>query len=467
MVGYTDGEGIYHRQYVDFYTGPDSEVHPIRDSTGYDPRVSAAGRAKKKQGAAAGVQASAPASHSTFGPDRVRVGDQVHDAAGLQSGGRLVGVLFDKGLVEVSDGGKRAIPVERLRAGALARTANPAVRRVGGAEQSWGPDHVNVGDHVRVSAQARQPVQPFAAPEKVNSVRGQLLGVDNGNARVRLADGTVVAAKPDDLQLVARGTQPEGAAGSKATGLQPQFPGLARVRKVVQVGGPLPGAVGTPHSFGSPSTPVTAVRHLGGGINATYTGELNGAKVVFKPQAEAHNGRVHANIPGGADAEREHAARLIANELGVEVPMTEIREVPGYGKAIVQQFVSASTPGVRGATMQEMALLDSVIGNEDRHSGNFLTLGHDRYEPIDHGLAFPEEWGHNHWGNFAAIEKRDGMPLTKPQTDALTRLKAKKPAVDRMLTDLGLAKAAPPMWRRVDALLKAGEIVPARELGLE
>lgn len=77
----------------------------------------------------------------------------------------------------------------------------------------------------------------------------------------------------------------------------------------------------------------------------------------------------------------------------VHVPPTILREsLTDYGKVSIQAWVSDSHPlqSYASATRSDMiglATFDWIIGNADRHRGNFLQRGSTLY-PIDHGYAF-------------------------------------------------------------------------------
>ena len=96
--------------------------------------------------------------------------------------------------------------------------------------------------------------------------------------------------------------------------------------------------------------------------------------------------------------EREVFAQVVDRRLGTNmIPTTRMREVPGKGKGSVQKFVKdsetaadagRSTANVEDA--QRQFILDMVLGNTDRHTGNYMiTAKHGNVVSIDNGLTFP------------------------------------------------------------------------------
>jgi hypothetical protein len=166
------------------------------------------------------------------------------------------------------------------------------------------------------------------------------------------------------------------------------------------------------------------------GVNAAFwinKKGTNGAadkSFIFKPQTTKQD---RTSIPVGGEPAREamtgRAAEVLNGMTGIDfkVPETHIVSVPrerfpdgvlantgnladadGSGPLIgsLQQYASTDgqmrnqAPGklraVSAQRCQELAILDIVAGNVDRHDGNFMmTRDHDLV-PIDNGLSFPE-----------------------------------------------------------------------------
>lgn len=141
------------------------------------------------------------------------------------------------------------------------------------------------------------------------------------------------------------------------------------------------------------SSKITSKRELGGGINNSFMVTFeDGRKGVFK---EAAVGSGRANIPSGKDSEREVAAWRIAKLVGMQdmVQPTVLATVEGM-KGMLQTWANgemahqAASPWDKN-DLYRAAAFDYVIGNEDRHKGNWLVEG-DKLHLIDHGLSLPE-----------------------------------------------------------------------------
>lgn len=157
------------------------------------------------------------------------------------------------------------------------------------------------------------------------------------------------------------------------------------------------------------------------------------------------------DFPDGTLADREVAARRIAEYAGWDcVPLTILRSGP-YGSGMVQRWIeqpadspelvdlvpakriprgwmpvlrAVDTDGAQVAVvhaddepLKVLAGFDVVVNNADRKGSHILTTGDDRILGVDHGLCFHTEdklrtilWG---WA---------GTPLPAPVLDGLRRL---------------------------------------------
>jgi len=115
-------------------------------------------------------------------------------------------------------------------------------------------------------------------------------------------------------------------------------------------------------------------------------------KVIYKPVAGE---RPLWDFPDGNLAQRERAAYLLSEALGLHiVPFTILREGP-FGVGSVQEwiemdeefdvvaFASADTHELR-----KMVLLDAIINNTDRKYGHILVDSHGSVFGCDHGVTF-------------------------------------------------------------------------------
>ncbi len=204
--------------------------------------------------------------------------------------------------------------------------------------------------------------------------------------------------------------------------------------------------------------------------NATFVGEIDGVRVVYKPVAGE---RPLWDFPDGTLAEREEAAYLVSQALGWDVvPLTFRRDGP-HGPGMVQLWqepdpVQEAVTLVRNAEvpdgflhvfdglderdhvislvhedtleLRRMAVFDAVVNNADRKGGHVLAMtGGHRYG-VDHGLTFHVEhklrtvlWG---WA---------GDPLSDADRACLEQLG------DQLEGDLGERLGDLVTWHEVEA----------------
>jgi hypothetical protein len=144
---------------------------------------------------------------------------------------------------------------------------------------------------------------------------------------------------------------------------------------------------------------ITGDRNLGGGVNTTRLVTFeDGSKGIFKPQSGANSDQMRGNIRPGQDMQREIGAYQVAKAVGMTdlVPATVARTVNGEAGSM-QQFVAGAKEAAGAANPYDgrtdfarAATFDYVIGNEDRHMGNWMVKSDGKLNLIDHGLSFPE-----------------------------------------------------------------------------
>ena len=133
---------------------------------------------------------------------------------------------------------------------------------------------------------------------------------------------------------------------------------------------------------------------------------------------------------------------------------------PGALKLLVSQGLDGKESGQENLPAKtapedyrRIALFDHVVGNLDRHSGNFLVDNDHRPVPIDHGLAFPLKNGEQGTHNF----KFDAsFQLNNEEKATLRKFSAESESIREELSELLEPKALDAMFARVDRMLELG-----------
>ncbi|MFN8196123.1 MAG: SCO1664 family protein [Nocardioidaceae bacterium] len=218
--------------------------------------------------------------------------------------------------------------------------------------------------------------------------------------------------------------------------------------------------------------------------NATFLGEVDGVKVVYKPRSGE---RPLWDFPDGNLADREVAAWAVSEALGWDVvPLTFLRDGP-HGEGMVQvwqepddeQVAVDIVPagrvpdgwrhvfdGVDGHdrdvslihedsdALRRMAVFDVIVNNADRKGGHVLPMTDGHRFGVDHGVTFHVDnklrtvlWG---WL---------GEPLTEEETGALAALRADLDgALGELLGRLLSAPEVTALTRRCERLLRRGTL---------
>ncbi len=228
-------------------------------------------------------------------------------------------------------------------------------------------------------------------------------------------------------------------------------------------------AQGLEDKLRDPRATETGKRALKGGSNDNFLITLsNGVSAIWTPTAGEKSGeKPRPNIPRGTQAKREEAAYLVDKRLGhlARVPpavSSGLEGRPGALKLLVSQGLDGKESrqeNLPGRTAPEdyrrIALFDHVVGNLDRHSGNYLVDAEERPIPIDHGLAFPVKNGEQGTHNFkfdASFQLNDDEKAT------LRKFSAESEAISEELSGLLEPKALEAMFARVDRMLELGWI---------
>jgi uncharacterized repeat protein (TIGR03843 family) len=220
--------------------------------------------------------------------------------------------------------------------------------------------------------------------------------------------------------------------------------------------------------------------------NATFVGEIDGVRVVYKPVTGE---RPLWDFPDGTLAGREVAAYAVSEALGWNiVPPTVLGDGP-HGPGMVQLWrdeVEDQSPvdivgegdvpeGFRhvfdgldahdqpvslvhedSAALRRMALFDVVVNNADRKGGHVLPMPDGHRHGVDHGLTFHVEhklrtvlWG------FV------GEPLADDEVAGLRRLAtALEGDLGHTLADLVAGREVAVTARRLGRLLSDGTFPP-------
>ncbi len=140
---------------------------------------------------------------------------------------------------------------------------------------------------------------------------------------------------------------------------------------------------------------ISIVGRITDASNATLLGEINGARIVYKPVAGE---RPLWDFPDGNLAQREYAAFLISQMLDFNiVPQTVLRDGP-YGLGMVQEWCEPSEEidvvelsQSDSPVIRKMALFDILINNGDRKFGHILPITLNQVRGCDHGVTFNVE----------------------------------------------------------------------------
>jgi hypothetical protein len=136
-------------------------------------------------------------------------------------------------------------------------------------------------------------------------------------------------------------------------------------------------------------SPMNAHAHVNEAYIVTFE---DGSQGLYKPVSGETS--KWDTIPPSGMAAREVAASVVDRHLGLGLtPSTTMWNGPD-GPGSLQRMAMPNSPSNDPADyttseQQRMAVFDYVIGNSDRHTGNYLTGENGGIVPIDHGLAFP------------------------------------------------------------------------------
>lgn len=221
-------------------------------------------------------------------------------------------------------------------------------------------------------------------------------------------------------------------------------------------------------ALSDPNASVLDVKTLGTGINQSFIVTLsNGVKGIFKPGAGETQEKLREQLEENHQSKREEAAYLVDKAMGHlgRIPPVVSREIDGQ-QGILMAFIPDSKPADsknRAAKKllkdpehpdyHRIAVLDNVIGNLDRHTGNWMLTRGGNAVPIDHGLSFPLQNRDQGYTNFD-FEVR--VMLNSADHEALSQLRDNREELQEKLAPLLDREAVKGMFWRVDRLLQDG-----------
>ena len=162
----------------------------------------------------------------------------------------------------------------------------------------------------------------------------------------------------------------------------------------------------------------------------------DGSRSVLK----AAKRTVRHGITPKDQTDAEELAGLVGNAIGVRAPVTQrISEKEIYleympGKSAMQKFGGATVYHLTNSEQGlNMGLLDELIGNPDRHNGNWTVDDDNNIYAIDHGLAFTEPDTEVTHGPFAFELLYGGHEISRARLDEVrSRLEGLRPEFKRL-----------------------------------
>lgn len=205
------------------------------------------------------------------------------------------------------------------------------------------------------------------------------------------------------------------------------------------------------------------VTDIAEGTNTTQRIELdNGVTGYFKP-FDGVDDRLAAGF--GQDSAQqslhEAAAWRLAEQMGQPwseiVPPVVVREFNGkVGSFAIERAGKSNNYSPQGTgEWREAAFYDALIGQQDRHPGNYLIAG-DRLTLIDHGYTFARPGDYKNYSWLATERRRSDPALSFHEREVLSRLVA-SPDLLGMRKFLQPARADA-LQARAERMLQKGQI---------
>lgn len=188
---------------------------------------------------------------------------------------------------------------------------------------------------------------------------------------------------------------------------------------------------------------LAEARHL---VRKVYLLDCQGVKLVWKPGVDTGMREVAAYR---LDRLLDHTCRVLPTVMRCEGLLTFF--VANSKPAHLDPRSPYVLQNPERNEYYRLALLDCLIGNRDRHAGNWLVTAAGTTIPIDHGLAFPS---HNEQIRYKAYDFRIPVRLRDSDRQRLERVRV---GLSQELSPLIGDAAVEATIARVDRLLAEGK----------
>ena len=218
-----------------------------------------------------------------------------------------------------------------------------------------------------------------------------------------------------------------------------------------------------------PDLKVVKSKNLGSGINASSKVKLsNGVEALWKPTRGEDMSKLRDRCEEDHQGRREAATYIVDRWMNhhAGVPPVLYRELGGEKGTLMLWVKDAKVAmdleeqahdvlvDLKGESYQRLAVLDHVIGNLDRHDGNWMIDKAGQAVPIDHGLCFPLKNGNQGCINF---DFDDDVKLAPKAREGLQNLLDHREEATEELTRLIDPRAVDAMFVRVEKMLDKGK----------
>ena len=220
--------------------------------------------------------------------------------------------------------------------------------------------------------------------------------------------------------------------------------------------------------YGAPVTHLASIEMPAAGANNPEIVSIGypnqpARPAVWKP--EGNELEVLQDAVGGPQYPREEAAYLIDRALDYYlVPMAYVTEANDERGAVLSYVRNAGKYKDAQDYSQDWVVragvLDYLLGNLDRHTGNWLTHPDNADRPIliDNGMALPDKTGGNVHSPFTELVMQRTLPSDiLDSLDSLNHLLDKHAFREKLVALVG-PEAVAQLQSRLNAVLKAGEI---------